>query len=379
MARASDAFKNNFSTIKYDLSRAALATYSLATLLIGMLSLGLSSCKSQDNINTQSAKASLHIQDTDKQRGAHLFRYRDTTNLSFLDNMNIEWLTLVPWGYMEGHQDSIVGHQRRNRPAAQVDSNWISTIQSFQAKGYKIFLKPHIWLHGTEPGKWRSDIFPKNEADWTTWKATYREFILRYARVAEAAGAEMYCVGTELTLLSKEKPQFWREIIAEIKEIYSGKLTYAANWYKEYEDISFWDELDYIGIQAYFPLVKKESPSTEELRAGWNKHLPTIKGKAEQYDKPILFTEMGYKSTSDSGITPWEWMDYEDNKKTYSVETQANCYQAFFDVIWNEPWFAGMHIWQLRGNHRYGDDYDNLDFTPQGKPATQVIRAGFGK
>lgn len=363
--------------------RKALMNKKIAYSIFGSITIVacLISCKSNNTISNVEQEQLIEVfQDTAKQRGAHLFRYRDTTDFSFLDEMNIEWLTLVPWGYMGGVQDSIVGHHRsrRGRTMAQADSSWISNIKKVSAKGYKIFLKPHIWLHSPEAGKWRSDIYPKNEADWITWKESYREFILRYARVAEAGGAEMYCIGTELTRLSKEMPQFWRELITEIKEVYSGKLTYAANWYKEYEDITFWDELDYIGIQAYFPLVKNESPSREELTTGWNKHLPKIKGKADQYGKQILFTEMGYKSTTDSGITPWEWMDYEKNKREYCLETQANCYQAFFDVFWQQPWFAGMHIWQLRGNHRYRDDYDNLDFTPQGKPAVEVIAKGYG-
>ena len=50
--------------------------------------------------------------------------------------------------------------------------------------------------------------------------------------------------------------------------MYSGKLTFGANWYLEYEDVTFWDDLDYIGIQAYFPLTKKENQGVDELVKG---------------------------------------------------------------------------------------------------------------
>jgi hypothetical protein len=49
-----------------------------------------------------------------------------------------------------------------------------------------------------------------------------------------------------------------------------GKLTYAANWDK-YDQVSFWDELDFIEIQAYFPLTAQTSPTAEEIKKGWNR------------------------------------------------------------------------------------------------------------
>ena len=120
-------------------------------------------------------------------------------------------------------------------------------------------IKPHIWILQPSEGMWRADIYPNNEADWETWQASYRDFILRYARVAERAQAEMFCIGTEFSRLTTEKPEFWNDLIQSVREVYAGEITYAANWYEEFEKIPFWDDLDYIGIQAYFPLTKKQN------------------------------------------------------------------------------------------------------------------------
>ena len=106
----------------------------------------------------------------------------------------------------------------------------------------------------------------------------------------------MYCVGMELTRLSIEKPEYWRSLIADVRKVYSGKLTYAANWYKEYDRVEFWDDLDYIGVQAYFPLTKKDAPSVDDVSKGWKKYIPDMESIALQYKKPLLFTEIGYKS-----------------------------------------------------------------------------------
>ena len=182
----------------------------------------------------------------------------------------------------------------------------------------------------------------------------------------------MFCIGTEFSRLSVEKPVFWKNLIREVRKIYSGKITYAANWYEEYEGIEFWEDLDFIGIQAYFPLVNKEYPSVEEISKGWNKYLPSVKSVSKKYKRRVLFTELGYKSTSDSAVRPWEWVDEQEirRKKTFSGETQSNCYLAFFDRVWSEDWFAGVHIWQMRSDfkERKGPK-QNLDFEPQGKPA----------
>ena len=87
---------------------------------------------------------------------------------------------------------------------------------------------------------------------------------------------------------------------------------------------------------------------------------------------------MGYKSTADSAIDPWEWIDYPSNlDKSYSTKTQANCYEAFFNTVWKKEWFAGVHIWQLRSDNVEDSGKNNLDFTPQGKPAENIIAKGF--
>ena len=207
----------------------------------------------------------------------------------------------------------------------------------------------------------------------------YRSFILLYAEMAEQAEVEMFCIGTELTRLSKNKPEFWRSLIKDVKAVYKGKLTYAGNWYKEYESISFWDELDYIGIQAYFPLTNKDNPDVAELKQYWERKSSDLAGFSAKFNKPILFTEIGYKSTIDGASKPWEWIDYYNNGATFeqSFQTQSNAYQSVFETVWHENWFAGMHLWQWRGDGRNRRDRNRLDFTPQNKPAEQIIAAGF--
>lgn len=318
------------------------------------------------------------IQNLKKQKGAHIFRIGNKTNFQQFTDNNIEWITLVSWGFQKDIDSrSVSHHDGDSANIRQHDEYWVKRIEQVQAAGFKVFLKPHLWVQEPSDGKWRSDIFPTNDKDWETWQQTYRDFIIRYAKIAEKSNAEMYCIGVEFTKLTLAKPEFWRKLIEEVRQVYSGQITYAANWYNEYENITFWEELDYIGVQAYFPLSKYKNPSTKQISKGWKRYLSDLKSVSKKHNRQIIFTEMGYKSTNNAAIKPWEWIENSSEKNQVSIETQANCYEAFFNMVWKKNWFAGVHIWQLQGDFKGNDDYSNLDFTPQGKPAETIIKKGF--
>ena len=144
---------------------------------------------------------------------------------------NVEWVTFVPFGNMETHISPEVRYFHPTRNTWQdIDTLWTRNIKLAHEAGRKVFFKPHIWIYDTKSGKWRSDIFPTNNENWESWKKTYRDFILLYARIAEKNNVELFCIGTELTRLALEKTFYWENLIQEIRSIYSGKITYAANW-----------------------------------------------------------------------------------------------------------------------------------------------------
>jgi len=321
----------------------------------------------------------LNIEE-EKHKGAHLYGRKDSSNFQFLTRNNIKWVTVIEWGSQKNCSSPIIRHHNEDSVRMRRrDSSRVKEIEVLRAAGFKVFLKPHIWIDEPAAGKWRSDIFPTSDENSELWKASYLDFILRYANLAERGKAEMFCIGTEFSRLTVEKPLFWKEVIREVRKVYSGKITYAANWYNEFEKITFWEDLDYIGIQAYFPLAKKEYASVKQISKGWRKYLPLIKRIHKKYNRKVLFTELGYKSTSDTAISPWEWVDHESNQfKSFSGETQANCYQAFFDMVWEKDWFAGVHFWVLRTDDETSKSFGtNLNFTPIGKPAEQVMAKGF--
>ena len=320
----------------------------------------------------------------DKIRSTHYFgrgRNGNHTNFSPLTETNMNNVVIVPYAYQESHQDSELQVGERNRRGSRRDSMFRQMAFAARDAGLTVTFKPHIWMN-TDSDKWRSDILFTSDSLEQLWGNRYRELILHYAEVSEEVGAPYYCIGAELTSLTFKYPGYWRELINDVRSVYSGKLFYAANWYLEFEQVEFWDALDFIGVQAYFPLTDHENPDKKTLLKGWKKYKEKLRTISFKYQKPILFSEIGYRSTACAAIHPWEWVDtYTDDAKqfTLSLECQATCYEAFFETFWEEDWFAGAMIWQWRGNHAEAGGLTNLDFTPQNKPAQKVISEWFGK
>jgi len=196
-----------------------------------------------------------------------------------------------------------------------------------------------------------------SEREWDEWFESYGAWILHYARLAEECKIESLCIGTELHQTIKRTEE-WRYLISEIRKVYSGQLTYAANWYKEYQDVQFWDELDYIGIQGYFPLSKKKNPSKKELLKSWKKHKGDLMKISKKYKKKIVFTEIGYKNTADAAKEPWTWPQDMDHSVEVSDETQKICYEALFESLWYETWFDGVFIWKWFHSTYRHEDFD---------------------
>ncbi|MEM7162431.1 MAG: hypothetical protein AAF487_08295 [Bacteroidota bacterium] len=344
---------------------------SLSHALFFSISILLLSCSSDASLIE---KAEVYKEE--KQKGAHIFGHDDTLNVAFCAKNNFDWITLTDWAYQKTiHSGSIVNYSADSSRIEESNAAWLARVNWMQSEGFDIFIKPHLWIYKTENNQWRSEIFPKDEEAWQIWKEDYRKYILRYAKIAEESGAEMFCIGTELTRLTLEKPDYWKKLIEEVRDIYSGKLTYAANWYREFEEITFWDQLDYIGVQAYFPLADKNNPSIEDLENAWEQYTPTLGHLSDSLNKKVIFTELGYRSVSHTASMPWEWVEEREDDSVFSDEAQANCYQAFFTQVWPQDWFAGVHIWQVKQMHL--NKGENLDFYLDGKKAEQIVSKAF--
>ena len=107
--------------------------------------------------------------------------------------------------------------------------------------------------------------------------------------------------------------------------------------------VTFWDQLDYIGVDAYFPLTDSKSPTVEDFESGWKPHKEQIQVIQSKFDKPVLFTEFGYRSIDYTGKEPWTSNRVEGS---INLEAQTNGLQAIYNQFWTEEWFAGGFVWK---------------------------------
>jgi len=260
--------------------------------------------------------------------------------------------------------------KKGNTPSDEALSH---AIERAHEVGLKVMLKPHLDLLDTSDGSWRGEIGCLREPDWEAWFKKYTDYIMYYAELAEKENVELFCIGTELSTAASVKGYMWRELIKKVRGVYSGKLTYAAHW-DRYLDIRFWDLLDYVGINAYFPLTEEMAPSYQDLKEAWQKWLPEIESFQARIGKPVIFPEAGCNSADGAAIRPWEHAP----RREVNLKLQEDYYLALLETFWNKDWFYGLYWWYWGTNPNMGGEH-NRNFTPQNKPVEEVIKKWYAK
>lgn len=219
----------------------------------------------------------------------------------------------------------------------------VRPIREAHRLGLSICIKPHIAYWGS-PFSWRGEIDFKRDEEWQRFWADYGEWITLLA--AACREADGFVVGTELdrTLHFEDE---WRDVITRVREHTDAPLTYASNW-TDYTQVPFWDALDVIGIQAYFPLTDKTSYSEADIRSGWQRQMAELRRYAEPLNRKILFTELGYNQSHQAPIEPWDYAVHGDDARSI----QAICMRIALEAINAEDRVVGALLWKWFPNPR---------------------------
>jgi hypothetical protein len=229
---------------------------------------------------------------------------------------------------------------------------------------------------------WRGSIEPE---DIESWFQSYSEIILKYSQLAAEEEADIMCIGAEFNSLEAETDQ-WLKLIEEVRSLYSGQLTYSANWSQVPNgSIEFWSELDFIGIDAFFPLNAPLEATSAELVEAWQPWVEIIDDMKASHNMPVVFTEIGVIPYSGSYRNPWRWRtisqaDLETLESGLEVsesdlETQRNYYAATCEAV--DELVNGIYWWNFELDPP-ADPKNDPSFNPSGKPAADVIRNCFG-
>ena len=235
-------------------------------------------------------------------------------------------------------------------------------ISRAKAAGLRAMVKLQMWGPGFQIGKFSADIAMSNAADWRAFMANYRRYVLRYAHLAADTNADILCIGTEMSQasLAPASTGDWRALAAEVRTVYSGPLTYAAH-HSEVEGMPFWDCLDYIGVDGYYPI------------AGLSAALEGLGRLSERWNRPVIFTEAGFPSSGHALTEPWKPGPYKAPRDSVRLDLQAEGWQTLLAELWRRDFIWGIYAWKWHPNLTWGGP-TNADHTPQGKPALDVIR-----
>lgn len=242
---------------------------------------------------------------------------------------------------------------------------WIARpIAWAHERGLKILIKPHLAYWGSG-FSWRGEI-RFDEAASLRFHREYRAWILNLAKICGQADA--FCVGTELEGTTSAESE-WRSLIKAVRvELPKVPLTYAANW-DRYQKVAFWDALDVIGIQAYFPLVAHERvPSDAELSAGWKRVLKGLRAYAKTLDRKVLFTELGYDSNPLAASQPWKGTRRGSDA---GRELQGRCLKIALEAVEAEPSVVGLFLWKDFAGNARGEDFAVL--RPELRPLIRKV------
>ena len=191
----------------------------------------------------------------------------------------------------------------------------------------------------------------------------------------------------------------WTQLIQAVRNVYKGKLTYAAN-FDNYKDVAFWDQLDFIGINAYFKLRNPNQTYADTaalktiLKTGWQKvfaEINTYRDGKKLREKPLLFTELGYIRREGSTIEPWAGFGFSVvgnranerlirwQKEPLDLEERRLAIDALYEVV-HETYvnLEGLLYWKLT-SHDYHIPYEPfvLHLTPDAQDPLQTSLGRF--
>jgi hypothetical protein len=292
--------------------------------------------------------------------------------LALIERMGGNWISLTPFGRIWDLSPTGVDRSFE-QPARQTELAIRRSVEQAHAHGLKVLLVPHLWA---ETGVWRGHIDPPTERGWQRWADGYQQFLLSWARVAAQSGVDLLAVGVELrTFVTARHAPAFQSIIKKVRGVYSGPLTYAANW-DDAQDTVIWGDLDVIGLNAFFPLAHKENDSPADLLRESTRIAAEIARLAQAWHKPVLFTEIGYTTRPSPALRPWEWPDGMKNV-TVDQKAQAEAYRALIAPFLDQPWFKGFFVWRWYADADDMSQEAEWGFSPFGKQAELVVRDAF--
>ena len=294
---------------------------------------------------------------------------RSRETLGRLSRLGANAISVMPFSFMPDAAAPMLSFIHR-RPQGETDEGTVRAVSDARALGMSSLVKPQIWVGGeTFVGR----IGMRSEEHWRAWFDLYRRFAVHHAVVAEAAGASMFCVGTEL-IDTEGRVADWRGVIAAVRLATGAPLTYAANWSGGAVRVPFWDALDAVGVDFYDPLSADPGATDAALEAGARAAAKPLAELARRTGRPVLFTEAGFPLCRSSWMAPHD----ENTGRPPSASDPARAIAALSRALEGEPWWRGVYWWKAFSSGREAGAGEH-GFNVLGGPPERAMADAFAR
>jgi hypothetical protein len=233
-------------------------------------------------------------------------------------------------------------------------------------RGFTVMLRPLVDIVVPQDSThWRGSIQPQDPA---RWKQTYGALLIKYAGLAQANEIAVLDIGSELDSMERDNG-FWLGLIGSVRANFHGQVTYSSNWAKSFP--AFGHSLDFVSIDAYYPLKAPVAASTSDLANAWQPWIARLNRIRQMFGKPLLLTELGTTSLLGSFQMPWIW----DNGQPVDLTAQQRYYQAACQAV--VPRFSGVYWWMYTLDPPSKPALDR-GYMIAGKPAEADLAHCFG-
>jgi hypothetical protein len=247
------------------------------------------------------------------------------------------------------------------------DEQLAQGIRAAHRLGLAVIVKPQVWV----PGTWAGAVRMDTEADWNTWFARYESALIGLAAVAAREHAEGFVIGTELDQTAAHPA--WLALIAHVRAVFHGKVSYVAHNVDGAEQVPFWPQLDAVGVTLYPSLVADDKPT--EWASVMQETSLRLQALSLRAGRPVFVAEIGLRSAAGAAAKPWE--SAEECPAAVDETLQADVLHQWLDAL-KAPTVQTVLVWRWISAPDSGGHADT-DFTVQGKLSERMLSSLWGR
>jgi hypothetical protein len=245
------------------------------------------------------------------------------------------------------------------------DGELAQGIRAAHRLGMRVIVKPQVWV----PDTWAGAVHMNNDADWAAWFAHYQTALLDLAAVAQREHAEGFVIGTELDQTVTRAA--WPALIARVRGVFRGKLTYVAHNVEGAQQVPFWPSLDEIGVTLY-PSLTDDTRPDEWLRV-MRATSSGLQDLSRREGRPVMVAEIGLRSAKGAAAKPWE--SAEERRAQADDKLQSDVLHMWLTTL-DRQRVQTVLVWRWISRPDAGGRNDT-DFTVQGKEAERMLTSAW--